>query len=224
MPTLHIHVDESGEFNFNPAGSRYYIFTATWTYDPIPLSAQLTQLRYSIVKAGHGASLSAFHACNDPAPRRELVIEAMLKHAQWNFASIVIEKRKVNPVIRDPEKFYPKFLAMLLRFIFRGRIRPGTHKVIIYTDTLPFPNKKKTTEVEIAIKTSCRKDLPPIISFEVCNHRRDSNPWIQATDYCSWAICKKWEHGNPDVYNRLKIRMALPELDIASRGDGHTYY
>lgn len=160
MATLHIHVDESGEFNFSPSGSRYYIFTAVWTYDPVPLSAELTNLRYSIIKAGHGPNLSGFHACDDPDPRRELVIGAMLRHAQWNFASIVIEKNKVNPSVRDPDMFYPKFLAMLLRFVFRGRVRPGTGNLIIYMDTLPFLQRKKVTAAEIAIKSSCREDLP----------------------------------------------------------------
>jgi hypothetical protein len=224
MATLHIHVDESGEFNFSPTGSRYYIFTTAWTYNPVPLSAELTNLRYSIIKAGQGPRLSSFHACEDPDPRRELVIDTMLRHPEWNFASIVIEKRKVNPVVREPDVFYPKFLAMLLRFVFRGRIRPHTGKVIIYTDTLPFPNKKQTTAIEIAIKASCRKDLRPTISFEVCNHRRESNPWIQVADYCCWGVCRKWEHGRTEVYDRMKARLAATELDIMASGDGTTYY
>jgi Protein of unknown function (DUF3800) len=224
MATLHVHVDESGEFNFSPTGSRYYIFTTVWTYDPVPLSAELTNLRYSIIKAGQGPNLSAFHACDDPEPRRELVIAAMLKHSQWNFASLVIQKNKVNPSVRDPDTFYPKFLAMLLRFVFRGRIHPRTGKVIIYTDTLPFPGKKKITAAEIAIKASCRKDIPPIISFEVCNHRRESNPWIQVADYCCWSVCRKWEHRRTDVYDRLKGKLAALELDITAGGDGAVYY
>ena len=223
MPTLHVHVDESGEFNFSPGGTRYYIFAATWTYQPVPLSAELTNLRYSIVKAGHGPSLSGFHACEDPAPRRELVLAAMLRHEHWNFASIVVDKRRVNPTLREPETFYPKFLAMLLRFIFKGRVGVYTDKVLIYTDTLPI-NKKKLAAVEKTIKASCRADLRPTISFEVCNHRRESNPWIQVTDYCCWGVCKKWEHGNTDVYDRLKCRLAATEIDPMSRGDGTIYY
>ena len=224
MPTLHIHVDESGEFNFSRSGTRYYIFAATWTYDPVPLAAELTNLRYSIVKTGHGPNLSGFHACEDPQPRRERVITAMLRHQNWHFASIIVDKPKVNPSLYDPYTFYPKFLAMLLRFIFRGRVRPKTDKVLIYADTLPFPKKKKTTAIEIAIKVSCRRDLAPTISFEVCNHRRESNAWLQVTDYCCWSVCKKWEHGNTDVYDRLKIRLAAPKIDPMSRGDGTIYY
>jgi len=224
MPTLHIHVDESGEFNFSPAGTRYYIFAAAWTYDPVPLSAELTNLRYSIVKAGHGEHLSAFHACEDPAPRRELVLAAILRHERWNFASIVVDKPRVNPVLYEPDTFYPKFFSMLLRFIFKGRVSPRTRQIIIYTDTIPVPNKKRALAVETTIKASCRRDLPPTIFFQVCNHRRESNPWIQVADYCCWSVCRKWEHANREVYDRLRPRLAATEIDPMSRGDGTIYY
>lgn len=224
MATLHIHVDESGEFNFSATGCRYYIFTAAWTYDPLPLASALSSLRHNIIKAGHGSHLSAFHACEDPNPRRDLVINTLLRHTNWDFASIVVDKPCVNPAIREPKKFYPKFLAMVLRFIFRGRIRQGTDKVLIYADTLPFQNKKQTTEIEIAIKSSCRNDLPPTIAFEVCNHRRESNYWLQIADYCSWSVCRKWEHGHTASYDQLKMRLASPEIAPMSRGDGTRYY
>jgi hypothetical protein len=223
MPTLHVHVDESGEFNFSPTGSRYYIFTAVWTYDPLPLSIELTNLRYSIIKAGQGPNLSAFHACDDPTPRRELAIDAMLRRLRWNFASIVIEKNKVNPAVREPDVFYPKFLAMVLRFVFRGRIGPRTGKVIVYTDSLPF-NKKSSKAVETAIKKSCHADLPRRIPFEVCNLRRESNPWIQVADYCCWSVCRKWEHGRTDMYERFKHKLAATEIAPMSHGDGTCYY
>src|SRR5574337_604537 len=105
MPTLHVHVDESGDFNFSPSGTRYYVFAAAWTYNPSPLAADLTRLRFGLVKAGYsqdGQDLAAFHAREDPAPRRDAVIAALLAHAGWNFASIVVDKPRVNPVLYDP--------------------------------------------------------------------------------------------------------------------------
>jgi hypothetical protein len=223
MPTLHVHMDESGDFNFSQTGTRYYIFTAAWTYSPAPLALDLISLRYSIIKSGHGANLSAFHACEDPAPRRAMVMAAMLKYPSWNFASIVVDKPKVNPSIRTEDTFYPKFMAMVLRFVFKGRVHPATGKVLIYTDTLPFP-KKRVLAVETSIKASCRKDLPSHISFEICNHRRESNSWIQVADYCCWSVCRKWENHNTDAYDTLRPRLAAPEIDPMSRGDGTLYY
>jgi hypothetical protein len=223
MPTLHVHVDESGDFDFSAGGSRYYIFTAAWTYDPEPLASALTRLRFRLIKSGHGESLGSFHACEDPAPRRKLVIDALLAFESWRFASIVVEKPKVNPRLCAPDDFYPKFMCMVLRFIFRGRLRRRTNQVLIYSDTLPF-ERKRAKSVEVAIKTSCRADLPAEMPFFVFSHRRESNAWIQVADYCSWSVCRKWEHGDVAPYERLRARLAATEIDPMSRGDGTRYY
>jgi uncharacterized protein DUF3800 len=223
LPTLHVHLDESGDLNFSPAGSRYYIFACVWTYEPAPLANELNALRFSLVKQGHGESLSGFHARQDAQPKRERVFPILVKHRNWTYASIVVEKRRVNPVLYEPEKFYPKFCTMLLRFVFKGRIKPHTTGVLIYTDTLPFGgNRAKAAEV--AIKSACRSDLPAGLPFHVLHHRRESNAWIQVADYCCWSICRKWEQGNHETYNQLRARLAATEIDPTSRGDGTTYY
>ncbi len=223
MRTLHIHLDESGDLNFSPAGSRYFIFTVAWTYDPAPLANELNCLRFSLIKAGHGERLSSFHAREDAGPRRETVIPLLLKHANWNFASIVVDKPRVNPSIYDQEEFYPKFASMVLRFVFRGRMHRNTPCVLIYTDTLPITGKKARA-AELAIKSACRSSLSKGISFHVLHHRRESNAWIQVADYCCWSVCRKWEHRDDATYERLKIRLAAIELDPMARGDGTIYY
>jgi hypothetical protein len=45
--------DESGNLTFKPTGSKYYVFTAAWTYDPAPLANDLTGLRFALLKQGH---------------------------------------------------------------------------------------------------------------------------------------------------------------------------
>lgn len=222
MPTLHVHLDESGDFNFSPTGSRYYVFAAAWTYDPAPLASDLTTLRFTLVKLGHGEHLSGFHACDDPQPRRDQVISALLNHKTWNFASIVVDKPRLNPSLYNPMAFYPKFAGMVLRFVFKGRVRPATSVILVYTDTLPF-EKKRALAVEVAIKKSCRDDLPGI-PFKVFHHRHESNAWIQVADYCCWSVYRKWENGNLEAYNRLRARLAATEIDPMSRGDGTVYY
>jgi len=222
VPTLHAHLDESGNLDFSPAGSRYYVFAVAWTYDPAPLALDLTALRFSLLKHGHGEQLSGFHACDDPAPRRNLVISVLLNHKNWNFAAIVVDKPRVNPALYEPMTFYSKFAGMALRFVFKGRVRPGTSQVLVYTDTLPF-ERKRALAVEVAIKKSCGADLHGL-PYRVFHHRREGNAWIQVADYCCWSVCRKWENGNPDAYNLLRARLAAPEIDPMSRGDGTLYY
>jgi hypothetical protein len=223
LPTLHIHTDESGNFDFSPKGSRYYVFAAAWTYYPAALAAGLTALRFEQIKNGHRESLSSFHACEDSPWLRDRVISKILTYAPWSFAAIVVQKAKVNPSIYDPQHFYPKFLTMVLRFILRGRVRPGTSQILIYTDTLPMAQKKHAKAVQVAIKASCQQDQPQI-PFHVLNHRRESNAWLQVADYCCRSVCRKWEHANTDEYERLKVRLAAPEIDPLSRRNGKIYY
>lgn len=222
MNTLHIHVDESGDLNFKANGSRFYIFTAAWTYHPLPLASSLENLRFSLIKDGRGSRLSKFHACEDQQAHRNAVVDLILSEKRWWFASIVIEKRKINPTIRTPEIFYPRFLSVILRFVFRGNMKESTSKVLVYTDSLPLKsNKAKQTASEV-IKAVCDKELGGIPSH-IMHHTSDSNKWLQIADYCSWSVCRKWENGDTRTYDRLRSRLLKPELDVTARG-GTVYY
>lgn len=218
-----MHLDESGDLDFSPKGSHYYVFGVAWTYDPAPLAHELTSLRFSLIKKGHGERLGAFHACEDPAPKRKLVLGILAKCTNWHFAAIVVDKPRVNPSLYDAEIFYPKFATMVLRFVFKGRVKPKTSQVLIYTDTLPFTGSRAKA-VEGTIKAACRDDLAAGIPFHVLHHRRESNAWIQVADYCCWSICRKWEQGDTGAYDKISCRLAAREIDPMSRGDGTVYY
>jgi len=64
--TLFIFVDESGNFDFRPAGSRYWSITALCTFDPISGRDSLMRLLYELAAAGGGQEY--FHATEDCSP------------------------------------------------------------------------------------------------------------------------------------------------------------
>lgn len=227
MARLHIHLDESGNFVFSPKGTPYYIFTAVWTYNPNPLADVLSRMRYRLIKEGHlrpGVidDLSGFHACDDPTPRRDVFVQEILAHRDWNFASLVVEKNRVNDTLYEPEKFYPKFLTMVLNFVLRGRVRPGTNLVLVYTDTLPM-KKKEASAVNGTIKASCQRELKGV-PFRILHHSSESNYWIQIADYCSWAMNRKWQFNDTSYYDKLWPRLAAREIAPMGKGDGTIYY
>lgn len=213
MPTLHLHLDESGNLRFSQKGSKYYVFTAAWTYNPAPLAHALTSLRFALLKQGH--NVPSFHATEDKQVNRDAVVRLLASHDDWHFASIVVEKAKVNPAIRMEHHFYPQFAAMVLRFVLR-QLRADTDRVLVFTDTVPISQKRDA--VEKAIKTACRAELAATMRFEGYHHSRASNAWLQVADYCSWAIFRKWEHGDPRTYDQIRHRLLRPELDVLQRG------
>ena len=72
MSTLHIHLDESGDFRFTPKGSKYYVFAAVWTFQPRELATSVTNLRFSLLKQGH--NLPCFHAAPDQQRNRDAMV------------------------------------------------------------------------------------------------------------------------------------------------------
>jgi len=214
MPTLHVHLDESGNLTFKPSGSRYYVFTAAWTCDPAPLGGALTALRFTLLKQGH--DLHRFHATEDKQVNRDAVVATLARHETWRFAAVVIEKTKVYPDLRVPHRFYPEFASSVLKHVFRRHLAPGTDTVLVFTDTLPMHERREAAEK--AIKTACRRELPKATRFESYHHPSASNPWLQVADYCSWAVFKKWEQGNTRTYDLLSHRLADPELDALRHG------
>jgi len=218
LPTLHIHLDESGDFNFSSSGSRFYTFAVAWTLEPAQLAQAVTRLRFSLTKAGH--NIESFHAAEDRQHHRNLFVQTIIRFDDWRFAALVIEKAKVNPSIRAPERFYPQFLASMLRFVFRGSIGTRASSLIAFTDALPV--KRNRESVVKAIKESCRNELGKI-PFEIFHHRRESNAWIQVADYCTWAVFRKWEKGETRTYDQIVARLQAPELDCLRLGDIRYY-
>jgi hypothetical protein len=220
LPTLHITLDEGGDLNFSPNGSKFYTFAVAWTYDPSLLAVALTDLRFRLLKAGDDIPL--FHAAEDKQATRDKVVETVTRFENWNFVAIVVEKRKMNPSIREAEQFYPKFAGMALRFVFKGCLEVGTHQVVCCTDTLPV--KKKRDAITKMFKESARKDLPKGTRFDIYHHPSASNKWLQTVDYCCWSVQRKWESNDIRTYEQLKSRLLKTELDVFKNGDGTTYY
>lgn len=219
MPTLHAHLDESGDLNFTPRGSRYYIFAVVWTFDPPSLAHSLTGLRFGYLK--QGLDLHRFHACEDQQRVRDEVVAKITERRTWAYAAMLIEKNKVNPVIRDEHSFYPKFATMLLRFVLKGIVRRDTDQVLVFTDELPV--KKKRDAVKKAINVACRAELPPRIRFGCYHHPCASNNWLQVADYCAWGVQRKWERGDTRTYDLLARHLFKSELNVTARGMT-TYY
>jgi hypothetical protein len=221
MPTLHIHFDESGDWKFGPKGTRYFILSAAWTYEPRPLAQDLSDLRYSLTKAGH--DICAFHASPNHGSIRKQAVDAMASHRNWWWGSVVMEKCKINPTLREPHEFYPKFAGSLLRFILKGRLRSDTDRLLIYTDTLPLNTHAKREAAMGAMKKTCVA-VRPGIEYHIYSHRSESNKWLQVADYCSWSVCRKWESGKDDWYRMLAPRLRSKEMCITDFGDGTRYY
>lgn len=215
MP-LYLFFDESGNLDFSPNGTRYYSFGVLSTRNPAPLNQALTTLRYALME--ESIELEYLHASEDKQAVRNRVFDAIAAAGDVEFDVLVVEKHKTNPLLRDPLRFYPELGSHILGRVFERHTEPG-ERVIVITDRLPLARQRKATEK--AFKTYIRQHLGER-SFAVLHHASSAHPGLQAADYCTWAVHRKWNNGDLRSYQRMQ-HLIRSEVDLFEEND-EVYY
>lgn len=71
MADLYIYVDESGNFDFSPKGTEYFVITSASFLDPQKHKKKFDDLKYTLLK--DGCDIEGFHASSDKQDTRDQV-------------------------------------------------------------------------------------------------------------------------------------------------------
>ena len=216
MPPLNIFIDESGNFDFSPNGTKYFLLTAISTTDCDNLYSDYYRLRHQI--AATGLDLEEFHATEDrQAVRNQMfkLIEDHVAHQCFTIDAVIAQKNKAHPTIREEAEFYARLLKILLRWIFRHRTTTTIDRINVWAARIG--TKKKRTLFEKTIKTYLINSLNPGVPYDIFLHSSASHPMLQVADYCCWAITKKWKDGELRPYSKIES-VVLTEFEVFRAG------
>lgn len=216
MITLYIFIDESGDWDFSPSGSKYLIWGSLSMLQPSEIVKALLDLKANLNYAGE--DVEYFHASEDRQGIRDQVFQLLSKeHFDADF--VIVEKRKANPTLQDMRKLYPKIATILLKYVLWRYLNSAEEidRIIIFTDRLP---KRKKEAIEKALKQGIRS-LVGRVRFHIYHHSSPSHFGLQAIDYCVWAVFRKWERDDHRSYNLIANKVRS-EFDVFHHGD--TFY
>jgi hypothetical protein len=229
MYTLFVYIDESGDLTFSNKGSEYYIITSVITHNPIPAIRKLEILRLDILSQDKFPDLSSeyleknisngFHATYDKQVVRDEVFEIIQSlGANIVINSLVIEKRKANPSIRDTNKFYSMMSASLLKYIKKKY--EYRDLCVMFSGT---PTDRKKNFFKSAIKQEI-SNLEMTKPYKIYFPDPKSDRFLNVSDYACWAISRKWEKKDCRSYDLIKGQINGTELNIFRNSDGTLYY
>jgi len=216
---LYVFLDEAGNFDFSTGGTKYFILSAASKERPFRAYQEMTELKYDLVE--RGMNIEYFHASEDAQPVRNEVFSIIARNlAGVRLDSLIVEKRKIEPALRPEERFYPRMLGYLLRYVLNGYPLGQYREVIVFTDQIPV--KKKRKAIEKAAKVVLTAMLPKTARYRVLHHDSKSNMDLQIVDYCNWAVYRKWDA--QDLRSHRLVRPAIvSEFDFCRRGTGRFY-
>ncbi len=212
---LYLFIDESGNFDFSPSGTKYFTLTCLSKYRPFRAAKELIYLKYDLIEEGLG--IEYFHASEDHGKTRNKVFDIITDNLKdLRIDTVLIEKNKTVPALYKPEKFYPMICKKLLSYVLGKYNLSEFDGVIIFTDAIP--NKKKRKSVEKAIKLSIHELLNKKCQYKLFHHDSKSNFDLQIVDYMNWAIYRKWTNNDSSYYDKIKANITS-ELDLFEKGN-----
>ena len=215
---FYVFIDESGDFNFSPNGSRYFILTALSAVRPFLWEDHLAALRYDLIE--DGLDIEYFHASEDRQQVRDHVFSVIGQHlTALRLDSVIMEKRKTLPALQQMGPFYGRMLGYLIRYVVAAIAPPNAH-IVVVTDRIPVQGKRRA--IEKITKTTLATMLPSGASYQVLHHESKSCGSLQVVDYCNWATYRKWKHDDRRSYN-LIAPAVQSESDIFHSGPQTLY-
>jgi len=233
--TLYIFIDESGNFDFTPTGTKYFVLTAASTLTPLESRDELLRKVYELKYAGWntGQSDYYFHATEDKQEVRDWVFGAIRKLNDIEIDAIIAQKNKTNPslyieyelregqvkTVHWEERFYDKILQMLLQYIFgRYEGKDDIEEIIVVLGSIFTRAKRRYVfkSLEQYLKEKSKKP------FRIYFHPTSSDINCQMADYCGWAVYVRAERGEMRPWKEIEDKVKSC-FDVFARGDTEYY-
>ena len=209
----YIFLDEAGNLDFSANGTRYFVLTSISMRRPFPVYEALNDYKHDCLE--YGLDMEYFHCAADNNHVRKGVFDLIAAHLggmrHMSIDSLVVEKRKTGPALREVMRFYPEMLGHLLKFVLPKELDVGAEEVIVITDKLPVNRKRQA--VEKGTRLALAEMLPQGMRYRILHHASRSHYGLQVADYCCWAVFRKWNRNKTHYYDLIK-QAVRSEFDI----------
>lgn len=233
MPTgpLFIFLDESGNLDFSPKGSRYWSLTAVCTFSPVSGRSVFAEHHYEL--AADGVGIEYFHATEDKQSVRDKMFANILKlDDAGGVHSVLAEKRKAHPslyktsrivkgkekIVTDEARFYNLVCRTLLKYVINRAAYQGATCFVIVLSSLF--TKEKQSQLEGALKSAIKSLTTRPFHVYFRANKADIN--CQIADYCGWAITVAWERDEKRSLDIIKS-VVKSQFDLFQRGTDFFY-
>jgi Protein of unknown function (DUF3800) len=220
MSRLYFFADEAGCFNFSrkPGASRYFIVCTIVCPSCGDLGSELLALRRELVWERTPVG-EYFHATEDKQVIRDRVFALLRKH-KFSVQATIMEKSKAYPRVKVTNH-------MFYQYGWYYHFQHIVPKLIAKGDELHITTASVGTQKGQAVFSTAVNNVVQQVLRASDRHRTNfcrsiADPCLQAADYCTWAIQKKWEAGDLRSYELIKDRINH-EIDMWSHGNVHQY-
>ncbi|MFJ8815885.1 DUF3800 domain-containing protein [Amycolatopsis thermoflava] len=207
MARRYIFSDESGDLQFrrHHRVTRYFAVGTMVIEEKAlgQLRSLMGGLRDELAWLHHGLD-STFHATEDSHAVRTLVFET-LKQVDFRVDVTLLDKPKAQPHIRQDEATFFKYAWFYHMKYLAPRVLQPNDELLVVAASIG------TKKGRAAFRGAIEDVLKQCVSFRVKRTlafwRDESDFALQAVDYCTWAVMRKWERGDDHYYKLIESKI-----------------
>ncbi|MFA5829505.1 MAG: DUF3800 domain-containing protein [Candidatus Gracilibacteria bacterium] len=198
----YIFLDESGDLGFGKKSSKFFVITFLFVENKRVIEKVVSKTHAELKKIHRTKSgiLHCFH--EKPITRQRLLARIAQKNCM--IMTIYLEKEKVYTKLPDEKIVLYNYVAnILLDRIFSKKLH-GDHKVILIAsrkETNKFLNENFKNYLSSQIKNNHQIDL----QIEIKTPHDEKA--LQAVDFISWSIYRKYEYKDHNYYDLFKEKI-----------------
>lgn len=204
----YIFLDESGDLGFKPKSSDWFLFTLLLTNDHRKIEKCVKSVHKSLSKKYK--KVRELHAYHSQSETKKLLLEKLSNIDDLKILCVILNKKKVYVDLQNQKNYLYNYTANILL----DRLHK---KKIINTDEIIelFIDQKDTRKFikdnfEKYLKDNLTKRASNKIKIKICPSHTEK--CLQAVDFISWAIFRKYEKGEYEYYEIIKERIIEENL------------
>jgi hypothetical protein len=205
---MYIFLDESGDLGFSKKSSKWFLFTLVIVVEKRTLERVVKKV-WKTLRKKH-KHLNELHASHEKREVRIRMLRQLAGLSDLKVMTILLNKKKVYVDLQNQKNYLYNYTANLLldRLHNKKLLNKGENidLVIDRKDT-----KKSLRENFVDYLTSSMQKRINC-DFKIALHASHENKSLQAVNFISWAIFKKYEHGNYEFYEIIKSKIVEESL------------
>ncbi len=201
----YLFLDESGDLGFNPKkkNSKYFVITVLFASDKKPLESIVKKIHKNLRKRVKRLSGGVLHSVKEKPITRKRLLRS-LSEKDIAIMTIYLNKSKVYTHLQDEKHVLYNYVTnILLDRIMTKHLDKDREITLIAEkrETNKFINEGFRSYIEGQLKNKHKA----LIKIEIKTPREEKA--LQVVDFASWAIFRKYEHGDDSYYKLIKNKI-----------------
>ena len=196
----YIYLDESGDLGFKKSSSNWFLFTIAMISESRSLEQVVKKVWRPLKKKYK--KLGELHASHEKDSTRIRLLRHIGEIPDLKILCIVLNKRKVYVDLQNQKNYLYNYTAnVLLDRMFNKDILKPKEPIHLYIDRKDTKKQLRENFINYLTTSMIKKREG---NFKIELHSSHENKSLQAVDFISWAIFRKYEYGDYQFYEIIK--------------------